>query len=263
MTELALIGADPEVFLKIKDTDFFVPSLDMIGGSKESPLRVDKGALQEDNVAAEFNVDPTDNAEEFSNTVFHVMDQLNDKVGNNVELSIQASAEFEAEMLDDPRAQAIGCDPDFNAYTNKQNKYEIDYETSGVRYAGGHIHLGSKSITTKPKELLALVKMMDLHVGTLLTFLDTDTKRLRHYGRAGNYRVKPYGVEYRTASNFWLTSRELTKDIHKLSQRAFHLWNTGVAVSPQGLDLAINNRDIPTLYNVIPMTTKEVLRKYS
>jgi len=263
MNELCLIGADPEVFLKIKGTDFYIPSLDLIGGSKENPLKVDKGALQEDNVAAEFNVDPTSDPDEFTETVHYVMKQLQDKVGANLELNIQSSAEFDMEVLDDPRTREIGCDPDLNAYTQRENKYDVNYESSGIRYAGGHIHLGNKSIVQRPHDILSLVKMMDLHVGSMLTMLDPDTERRKHYGKAGNYRVKPYGVEYRTASNFWLTSKDLTRDVHTLSQRAFHLWNTGATQDTERLSESINTKNTALLYNIIPSTTKTILRKYS
>lgn len=262
MTELALIGADPEVFLKVKNEDFFVPSIGLIGGTKEKPFPVEQGALQEDNVTAEFNINPSNNAHEFASTVLHVMNQLQDKVGAHLELAIQASAEFEDEMLYDPRANAIGCDPDMNAYTQAINSYNVNYGQSNTRYAGGHLHIGAREITKRPQEITKLVKYMDLHVGTLCAFLDKDTERAKHYGKAGNYRIKPYGVEYRTASNFWLTSLDLMVDVHMLTQRAYSLWKTGANLDVENLDLMINSKDYTSLLNIMPTATKAIMRKY-
>jgi len=44
-------------------------------------------------------------------------------------------------------------------------------------------------------------------VGNTLVLLDRDESnitRRKNYGRAGEYRPKPYGLEYRVPSNFWL-----------------------------------------------------------
>ncbi len=37
---------------------------------------------------------------------------------------------------------------------------------------------------------------------------DKDTERRGMYGKAGAFRPKPYGVEYRTLSNAWLSNDE-------------------------------------------------------
>lgn len=262
-TVLPLIGADPEVFLKIKGTDVFIPSLDLIGGSKDDPLPVDKGALQEDNVTAEFNINPSADPEEFSDNIQHVMRQLQEKVGGGIELVIQSSASFDSQFLDDPRARAIGCDPDYNAYSTRQNHYSVNYDASTVRYAGGHIHIGHDMVLQRPKDSLNLVKLMDWHVGTFLATMDEDTERSKHYGKAGNYRPKPYGIEYRTASNYWLNSAELMRDVHRLSQRAFFLWKIGVMDTPEELEQAVNEKNHAVLYKIMPEVTKHILRKYS
>jgi hypothetical protein len=40
-------------------------------------------------------------------------------------------------------------------------------------------------------------------------FYDNDVERRELYGKAGAYRPKPYGCEYRVLSNRWLTSSTL------------------------------------------------------
>jgi len=48
--------------------------------------------------------------------------------------------------------------------------------------------------------------MMDLYLGVPSVLMDKGELRKQLYGKAGAYRMKPYGVEYRTLSNFWIFS---------------------------------------------------------
>ena len=63
------IGADPELFLA-DARGKFISAVGLIGGTKKEPLQVpmyETGfCVQEDNVAAEFNIPPTDNANTFA-----------------------------------------------------------------------------------------------------------------------------------------------------------------------------------------------------
>jgi len=45
---------------------------------------------------------------------------------------------------------------------------------------------------------------MDLFLGVPSVLIDDGKERKKLYGKAGAYRYKPYGVEYRTLSNFWV-----------------------------------------------------------
>jgi hypothetical protein len=42
---------------------------------------------------------------------------------------------------------------------------------------------------------------------------DPDTRRRQLYGKAGAIRFKPYGIEYRTLSNFWLADPKLIEKV--------------------------------------------------
>ena len=44
--------------------------------------------------------------------------------------------------------------------------------------------------------------------------------RKQLYGKAGAFRPKPYGVEYRVLSNFWIFDKEKTNTVWNLTERA-------------------------------------------
>ena len=260
-----LVGCDPEVFFKIKQREIYVPSIGLIGGTKEKPIEVRNGGLQEDNVTAEFNVNPTDDPDRFSFLVHDVKSQLDDVAEEfGLETSIKSSAVFEREAVDTPEAKVIGCDPDLNAYTKQENNYRIDYENKPIRYAGGHIHLGHKDIVGNPARIIDLVKIMDLYVGSTMALLDEDTERRKFYGQAGNYRPKPYGVEYRTSTNTWLIDKDLTRDVHLLTKRAFEAWKEGKHSGDNFKDIqkGINLGDKDLIKSVLPEPSNQVVRKY-
>ncbi len=47
---------------------------------------------------------------------------------------------------------------------------------------------------------------MDLFIGITSLFLDDDNLRRSMYGKAGCFRNKSFGVEYRVVRNFWITT---------------------------------------------------------
>jgi hypothetical protein len=49
-----------------------------------------------------------------------------------------------------------------------------------------------------------MARLMDRYVGVPSLGWDKDQIRRKTYGKAGNCRVKEYGVEYRALSNAWL-----------------------------------------------------------
>ena len=78
-----------------------------------------------------------------------------------------------------------------------------------MRTASGHVHIGwGKEMTDHNEQARAAAVQMDFYLGLPSLFYDNDTRRRSMYGKAGCYRLKPYGVEYRTLSNAWLLSRE-------------------------------------------------------
>ena len=67
------IGADPEVFVKDIMSQTILSAIDRVGGSKDYPRPVTNGFVQEDNILAEFNINPAENKNQFVNGIKSVM----------------------------------------------------------------------------------------------------------------------------------------------------------------------------------------------
>lgn len=205
------VGADIEVFLREKETKKPIPVVGLLGGTKANPRPIDGGegfAVQEDNVMAEFNIPPAQSGKDFSNNIGYVLAYLTGFFANKgLEINIQGSEVFQPEQLGNPQARTFGCDPDFCAWTMEENEIDsFNPKLRTLRTAGGHVHVGFNRIDGKAltlEEIILLVKLLDLHLSVPSVFVDKDLRRKEFYGKAGAFRLKPYGVEYRTMSNFW------------------------------------------------------------
>lgn len=241
-----MLGADPELFLVDPSTGKFISSIGLIGGSKEQPMSIGEGcAVQEDNVAVEFNIPPCNSADEFVKYINYNLSYLTDKAKNmGLELYIKPSVRFDDEQLDNPAAQQFGCEPDFNAWTELPNP-RPKCDDANLRSAGGHIHIGCEK-----EEAIPIVKAMDLFVGCPLLAYDDDDRRRLLYGKAGAFRYKPYGVEYRTASNVWISSEQLIRWVWSQTHRAVD-WvkqgNTFSRESGKMIQECINTNNIALL----------------
>lgn len=237
------IGADPELFLVNPVSGLFVSSIDRIGGSKSVPQPIGNGcAIQEDNVAVEFNTPPATTVEEFQQAceyTLSILTQIAQQQG--LGLSIVPSTEFTADELNDPRAQEFGCEPDFNAWLDGAQNPRPSAENKMLRSAGGHIHIGG----VQDMDNIALIKAMDLFVGVPLVLFDDDTRRRSLYGNAGAFRPKSYGVEYRTPSNAWLAQKRY-QWVFDQTTRAVQFVESGQSISDDlgvAIQRAINTSD--------------------
>ncbi len=140
-------------------------------------------------------------------------------------------------------AMQFGCDPDWNAYGDRdipQPRPPVDPAIYPYRHAGGHIHVGdvyykkkssTSYFTDETYDKVELIKLLDLLVGVPSVLIDRDPgniMRRRIYGRAGSYRIQSHGVEYRSLSNFWLTSPALYSLVSGLSRAALDYWMSGL-----------------------------------
>ena len=202
------IGHDAEVFLYNENNEA-TPGIGIIDGSKRNPRKVPGGALQEDNVMAELNINPAKTSDEFVTNTLSVMDELNGVLSpHNLRFKSLAFQKFQPKFLQSNQAREFGCEPDSNIYTLSENKVNVkDLISQNARTAGGHIHLGLSDADFHPSARMSLVKSCDVFIGLPLATVE-NTMRKQFYGRAGSYRQKEYGIEYRTPSNIWLNSSE-------------------------------------------------------
>lgn len=213
------IGADPEVFLTHHGK--FISSIGKIGGTKKAPRLLERVgfALQEDNVAVEFNIPPARDLASFVESIEWSIKRIEEDVADKGwKVTITPAADFPAEELTDPRAKHAGCDPDYNAWTRKMNPRPRVAEGT-LRTGAGHVHVGYSPKPRFSRE--ALIKSLDLNLGVGSVVLDNDILRKSLYGKAGAFRPCSYGVEYRVLSNFWLNSKKLTKWVYNQTHAAF------------------------------------------
>lgn len=240
-----LVGCDPELF--VQQAGAFKSAFNLIPGTKENPFKVNKGAVQVDGMALEFNINPAASEDEFVGNINEVVSVLRSMVPE-YEVVATPVAKFDvAYFMEQPlESLELGCDPDFNAWTGAPN--EKPKTGKPMRTASGHVHIGwtedavafSRQHAMKCMEI---VKVLDLFLGVPSLFYDPDTERRELYGKAGAFRPKTYGVEYRTLSNMWLNNEKFTRWVFRATQKAMEAYESGIEV-PESVQEVINTSDI-------------------
>src|SRR5688500_8759583 len=221
-----LIGADPEGFFVRNGVP--VPAIGLIGGTKDHPRPCGIGHVQEDNVMAEFNIPPATTATQFSNRIKAMMDSL-EEIAKKHGCSLQYTswAKFNEMDLLHPQARTIGCDPDYNAWTSDKNPSASPFDLGVIRTAAGHVHIGVPNPNISPNYRTNVVKACDRFIGIPSAIMEKeDNTRRKFYGKAGCFRPKPYGIEYRVPGNWWLTEDKYRKWIFKQATTAITLLPT-------------------------------------
>lgn len=246
------IGADPELFVMNAEGVFVCPEL-FLPGTKSEPYVVPGGAVQVDGFAAEFNINPSESFEEFNDNIETVLEGLRGFMPPGYTLHALPSVEFDPEVynLTSDFAKQLGCSPDFNAWTGNPNPPPNVDRTPYLRTAAGHIHIGwtedaAPSDTQHNNNCRDLVKQLDWYLGMWSIAQDSDPVRRNLYGQAGACRYKPYGVEYRVLSNFWVTDRGLRLQVWNRMMRGIAGIAKAGAFMPGGAPSS-NNRVINSI----------------
>lgn len=252
------IGTDPEMFLFDNETETFKSAIGLIPGSKECPYRPDElvegFGMQTDNVLIEFNVpaEKLENGFEFINNILFMKDYICNllaKHNSNYTVKCQASAYLPNTELEDPQACLFGCDPDYNCYTRRQNPSPVLKEFN-LRSAGFHWHVGFENPTVR--DCIKLIRYMDLFMGIPSVILDKDTKRRSLYGRAGAFRLQPYGVEWRVLSSYFISSKETILFMYEQLLRAIKAFEDNETLpTPSEVVQTINRSNIEAAKQLI------------
>ena len=254
--ENVTIGSAPEFFLKNNTTDEIISAEGLIGGTKEDP-KIITGvghAIQEDNIMVEFNIPPNITAEGFSDDLLFVINYIDNMLPNHIVPTTEAAAEINSVYLQTPQAKRFGCDPDYNAWTAEVNS-SPDVE-SNIRTCGGHIHIGYNN--PEIEKSVDIIKAMDLFLGIPSILMDKDTLRRSRYGKAGAFRFKPYGVEYRVLSNFFIFEDNLRKWAFKNSLSAIRFLNEGNIINEE-----LSNRIVNTINNCDKKEALKLIKEFN
>lgn len=226
MAHIQCLGADPELFLFDRNADKFISSVGRIGGTKDYPMPIDDegNAMQEDNVTVEFNTPPCYTVEAFKLHINKNKTWIKERAAQmGLEVAIKPSAVFDDSELDTKEAQTFGCEPDFNAWKDGRVNPRPKAENKNLRSCGGHVHIQLNDDV----DILEVVKAMDLFVGCLMLEFDDDKGRRELYGKAGAFRKKSYGVEYRTASNAWIENDDRIQWVWDQTEKALEFVASG------------------------------------
>ncbi|MCS5736718.1 putative amidoligase domain-containing protein, partial [Herbiconiux daphne] len=207
-------GTDPEMFARRRDNGVITSVAGLLGCSKEKKLDLsDLVRLQEDNVLAEFDINPCENFQQFNDSIQSGIDltrallaQHGLDIAEGVSSHIYSQSELESF---DKSAFVFGCTPDYNAMTGQKNPSPAAADP-GLRTAGGHVHIGFPKDVRMNRELqMDAGVLCDYYLSLPSLFMDSDTRRKELYGKAGAIRFKDYGIEYRSLSNFWIFKEQL------------------------------------------------------
>lgn len=252
------VGADPELFIYHNGNPVTAHNFDL--GTKKNPMETKHGAIQVDGLAMEVNVRPAYTVDEFMANLRGVLDDLYANVAiknNRYILTAKPTVYFTKDFLASlpPEAAALGCEPEWSAYTGAIRPMKAGSGEKLFRTGGGHIHVGwtedaDVTESTHIFDCLTVAKELDFYLGLPSLLWDPDTRRRDLYGRAGSFRPKPYGMEYRVMSNAWVRSPGLSR---------FVAQNTFLAIE----NLHKGDEGLPLLQNEFPQLARGLINNHN
>jgi hypothetical protein len=242
------IGADPELFIINTNTGKVVSAVGLIPGEKGDPWtckEMPKGfGLETDNILAEFNIPPVTTKDDFVSSILYMQEFIDNfvkKISPELGIKCIASQIVPKSELQSDQAKEFGCSVDYNVYTEGPNP-KPKGTTTNLRSAGTHIHCGYENPSDKIS--LKLIKYFDAYVGLPSVVKDRDKKRRTLYGKAGCFRLCPYGFEYRTLSSAMMNSPKRIAFIWDQVMKAIEAFESEVEIpDSNSIQEAINNSD--------------------
>lgn len=170
--------------------------------TKDDPCSINGHLLHKDASMFELAIAPASEPSELDSNVFDAFKYADTMLPDGAVMRPVPAVEYTDEALSlDPYASILGCGASQNIYGTPSigDKYEDNY-----RYGGIHVNLEFHDKGTCPIEtafrldyMLGLNSVINWEDG----YRDEMQRRRKYYGRAGEYRVKPFGMEYRTLPN--------------------------------------------------------------
>lgn len=230
------LGCDPELFLTNADG--------IIGAEKvidSKGILASNGAAVLDGVQLELHPAPSTCRQTLAANIANIFQAISTALTHRtdgIKVSFDPVVTVSKKELDtlSEQAKKLGCSPSLN--THKPNAIlKVAKCNERMRSAGGHLHLaagpqfhgplGPDRKPTDNADTIRFVNLLDIFVGLPSVLIDRDpnaSKRRRVYGRAGEHRLPPYGVEYRTLSNFWLRNYILMSFVFGQARQAYNVY---------------------------------------
>lgn len=243
--EEVTIGSDLEMFITDQE-DNLQSAIGIFGGTKKEPKYIGELCyIQEDNILVEANIPPVTEFEEFYKYIEYIKSYINT---NHPEYKLKYSSSEIAPLgllIANEKAMEFGCDPVLIVDYNKDGDIVPDEEfESGIemkrqshkRTGGFHIHFGYKD--NSPKISREIVKLFEKNVTLELLKYDIDDfNRREFYGKCGEYRIKPYGLECRSLGSALLKDETTLKMVWDGIQKTISEFNNGERVSKQEFEI--------------------------
>lgn len=218
-------GADPEGFFENEKGA-------IIGSELVIPeeLPVGNGTVVRDGVQLEIHVRPAASRKVFIENLSSTMMGLNQFINGqkDVKMSFKSVIKMSKGQMNklSDKSRLLGCAPSLNAY-DESAELGVNPATYMRRSAGGHVHLGVNERLKGAAPFI--VKTCDALLGNQSVLIDRESLqaiRRRVYGRAGEYRIQPHGLEYRTLDNFWLKSVPLANFVLAMARNSVKVIDT-------------------------------------
>lgn len=241
-------GTDPEVaayYIKddasyVQPAPYFRLELGVHTDKSKSkhPVYIDEYGISviEDGVAFEFTIPPTKDWDVMYNDIQYALGQLNHILSPyDYAIAIAPTLNYEIEKFLDKDENyqmclIFGCDPDKDAIIPNYVCKVIDALRHPYRYFGGHFQIGC----TDPRgrrlmqtHYVPFIKLCSIFIGNSViarsNLTELEQIRAKLYGQPGRYRIQPWGIEYRTPSNSWITNRGTMSRMFRGAHLAFSL----------------------------------------
>lgn len=220
------VGSDPEFVAIRRQTGKPVAAPNVFKYTKEEPFVSATSKVFADNANIEVNIRPAKTADEFVANMRSTLRETVGLIGDQYELAAVAAIDYPKEELAHPYCSEFGCEPDYDAYQLVANEVAKGAAENTLRTCGAHIHLDLPEEMRYQQHIVKVIRAMDVVAGMASIALDDDPASVRRrtlYGKAGCFRPKEYGAEYRSLSNFWTRTPDLTKWAFNMSKIAVQL----------------------------------------
>lgn len=238
-----------EVVLKGKIDGEYYPQKRNHGGGYDGEKK-DAGYCSLDGTVIEINPAPSSCRAYIVHNLSNCFETMRKQLGKEYNLVHKDVVKFKEEHFEKiaPANRLFGCKPDYSAYGGV-NKVTVNPQKHLTRCAGGHVHIcgdhrspvtynihdpvnacrldNFEKVLIQPNRV---VPVLDILVGNMCVLLDRSedaAKRRELYGKAGDYRLPAWGLEYRTLSNFWLHDEYMVSLILGMCSAALHVVESG------------------------------------